>query len=434
MSATLNFNPIKYNSWKGKMFYQVSSFLKENMKNDNLTVKLMMKPLPLTIYRREIGTIGTCNERISLKIDETPGYTIQNSKNPSSLVTYKTDDITECTSTNQQSCINMPDMDARRRVRSSGMIRRKYNENRNNDTYCTSSSQYLVSRNRTFTQNQYNYIRQGSSTSKPGTTFSKTNVYSAGGLSHCNEIIISDINQNNEFSYTWVNGIEYSVTIPNGYYNINDLNNAFKNQMKTNTHFFERVDNGSCEYILNITYDDFKKVVVLQTYSATPYFNQIFISHINQNTNGIYNIPMHPLDSWELNNTSNVDFVIKNNGFQKVIGFTAGRYGESIQYSSMKPQVAPNYVTTNYKPNNPQFGQQGAVSSSTLVSRKRYDTITSVGAKMKAPYGTATANALAYGVTDHQYTLKDKIGFPLKKTPVISKYTGEIKIKCSTKQ
>jgi hypothetical protein len=90
----------------------------------------------------------------------------------------------------------------------------------------------------------------------------------------------------------------------------------------------------------------------------------------------------------------------------------------------MKPSIATNYVSMNYKPNNPQFGQQGAVSSSTLVARLRYDTITDVGYKMKSAYGSATASTYAYG--DH-YTLKDRIGYPNKKTPVISKYSGDMK-------
>ena len=113
--------------------------------------------------------------------------------------------------------------------------------------------------------------------------------------------------------------------------------------------------------------------------------------------------------------------------FQNIIGFTSGNYEALSQTSNIRPHITHNYVTLNYKPNNPQFGQQGAVSSSSLITRNKYDTITHVGAKMKAPYGSATANALAYGVSDHQYTVKDKIGFPLKRTPVISKYTGEIR-------
>ena len=426
MSATLNFNPIKYNSWKGNMFYQVSSFLKENTKNQNLSVKLTMKPLPLTIYRREISAIGKCNERISMKIDETPGYTIQNSKNQNGLVNYKTDDITECTSKNTQSCIHMPDMDARRRVRSAGMIRRKYNEVRNNDTYCTSSNQYLVSRNRTFSQNQYNYIRQGDSSVKPGSALSRANIYSAGGISHCIQPYISISNGNNKFSYRWINNQLYEVTIPDGQYNVYQLNTIFRNTMEHNTHYFINDTNGSNEYLLNMEYDDLNNIVTLNTSSVSPYLSGLSTD---------YSRAQILLDQWNtVVDPSSVAFQIPNTPFQNVIGFKAGTYSQGSQNSNITPNIKQNYVTMNYKPNNAKFGQQGAVSSSNLVSRKRYDTITDVGAKMKGPYGSATANALAYGVSDHQYSLKDKIGYPIKQTPVISKFTGEIKVTCSRNQ
>ena len=38
MSARLNFNPTKYNSWKGSVFYQMSSFINKNNNKTGLTV------------------------------------------------------------------------------------------------------------------------------------------------------------------------------------------------------------------------------------------------------------------------------------------------------------------------------------------------------------------------------------------------------------
>ena len=424
MSATLNFNAKNYYSWKGNMFYQISSFIKKNKKNDDLTVKLAMKPLPLIIYRKDTvsSDLETCNRRTAFKIDELdrPGSTTVSADptntNRNHLVNYKTNDITECTSINRESCINMPDMDARRRVRSAGMIRRKYNESQNNDTYCTSSNQYLVSRNRTFSQNQYNFIRQGNSSAKPGTALSNMNIYSPNGLSHCLQPYISS--DNNTFSYRWIDGEIYDIIIPDGQYDIYQLNAVFQNTMARNTHYFINNNNGSFEYLLNMSYDDLNKVVILQTVSETDYLN---------NLNGPYSVEQVTLNNWE--NTSvptHVSFIIPATKIQTIIGFSAGEFSQLTQSSDMPPRITQNYVTMNYKPNNPQFGQQGAVSSSTLVSRKRYDTITDVGAKMKAAYGSATANALAYGVSDHQYTMKDRVGFPLKQTPVINKYSGVI--------
>jgi hypothetical protein len=418
MSATLNFNPIKYTSWKGNLFYQVSSFLKENQDNSSdLSIGRLMRPLPLKIYRREMVSEvpKTCNPRTSVKIDELnrPSSTIVSENNPCSngLVNIKTNNITQCTSNNCN--INMPDYDARRRVRSAGMIRKKYNLSKNNDTYCTSSNQYLVSRNRTFTQNQYNYIRQGNSLAKPGSSFSKTNLYSPNGLTHCVQPYISSNHNNNKFSYLWIDGNSYEVELPEAQYDVNMLNTVFQNKMIQNTHHYVSNSDQSFKFLLNITYDNLNNLVILQTYPTELY------------DNSEYSVP--ELTSWNQTIVNSAAFVIPNTNFQKIIGFSAGTYSQLNQSSNMSPNITTNYVTMNYKPNNPQFGQQGAVSSSTLVARKRYDTITTVGYKMKSAYGSATSNALAYGVSDHQYTLKDKIGFPLKRTPIISKYTGEIR-------
>lgn len=80
------------------------------------------------------------------------------------------------------------------------------------------------------------------------------------------------------------------------------------------------------------------------------------------------------------------------------------------------------------KPNNSRFYQQGGVSSSDLIARKRYETITDSASK--SAFGKDVANALAYSSKSSAYTIKDKIGYPLKQTPVFSKYSTEMK-KCS---
>lgn len=421
MSATLNFNPVRYNSWKGTVFYKLSPLLKQNKNDQSLKNKLFMKPLPLNIYRKEINPDSTrCNERISLKIEELerPGSSIVSEVPKTGFTNYQTNDVTQCVSTNTTSCLNMPDVDARRRVRSAGMIRRKYNENRNNDTYCTSSNQYLVSRNRTFSQNQYNYVRQGNTSAKPGSNLTKMNVYSPNGLSHCFQPYISAKYNNNVFSYTWINNVTYQVTIPDGQYDIYQLNSILQNTMIKNTHYFKNVLTQQYVFLLNMSYNDLDNLVILETKHYQTYLNDYLNYYINQ----------FPLNDWNtVVNKVQVSFQIPETKFQQIIGFTSGSYNASSQSSNIQPTITTKYKTMNYKPNNPQFAQQGAVSSSNLIVRKKYDTITNVGAKMKAPYGSATANALAYGVSDHQYTIKDKIGFPLKRTPVISKFTGEIR-------
>ena len=81
------------------------------------------------------------------------------------------------------------------------------------------------------------------------------------------------------------------------------------------------------------------------------------------------------------------------------------------------------YSLVYYKPNNSQYAQQGAVSASSLITRLKYNTITNNSYKYQAAYGMAMANALAYGVPEGGYTIKDKIGYPVKQTPRFSKYS-----------
>jgi hypothetical protein len=83
------------------------------------------------------------------------------------------------------------------------------------------------------------------------------------------------------------------------------------------------------------------------------------------------------------------------------------------------------------KLNNRRFYQQGGASASDLVARKKLEEINNAASNTKDAFGTETADAMAYGISDQVYTKKDKLGFPATLTPVISKYTGEIQAKCT---
>jgi hypothetical protein len=83
------------------------------------------------------------------------------------------------------------------------------------------------------------------------------------------------------------------------------------------------------------------------------------------------------------------------------------------------PNGQARFAPVFYKPNNSKFAQEGGVSSSTRVTRLKYDTITSNAALLAGAFGPQTANALAYGGPETTYTLKDKVGYPNIKTPII---------------
>jgi len=75
MSAMLNMNSIKYYSWKGKTFNQITTAIQKNSGTISLqenNIRNLFLSRPLKIYRREIATttIKPCNIRTSVKIDE----------------------------------------------------------------------------------------------------------------------------------------------------------------------------------------------------------------------------------------------------------------------------------------------------------------------------------------------------------------------------
>ena len=124
----------------------------------------------------------------------------------------------------------------------------------------------------------------------------------------------------------------------------------------------------------------------------------------------------------------------------ELIGFEAGQYPSATnntqdQYNTgtKSPKITSSLSQVYYKPNNHQFATQGAVSSSDLIARKKYDTITTTGSSFRTAYGSHTANALAYGVPSSGYTIKDKIGYPMKQTPVFSKYSNIMK-RCTVRK
>jgi hypothetical protein len=169
MSARLNMEPIRYFPWKGKTFSQITTSIQKNKPiYSGSSIRNYFNAPPLKMYRREIVTSGTyasnsvthCNVRTSVRIDEmnmpsgyiVPTTTAKGEGLVNTLDIHYTNsmydrNVPSCN--NSTTCINH-EKNALRRVRSSGMIKKKINTN---DTYSVSSSQYLHSRNKTYNQN-----------------------------------------------------------------------------------------------------------------------------------------------------------------------------------------------------------------------------------------------------------------------------------------
>jgi hypothetical protein len=219
MSARLSLEQIPYISWKGKTLSQITSNIRVNTVKStdtselNIATKLIMNSQPLKMYRKEIASVPlkTCNRRSSITISnmmETPGGNIVNSVEPNTLTNGLVNinypnfpnilgeypgssccdtplNVSSAGDTNLVNrCLSVQN-NALRKVRSSGMIVRKFNNNKNNDRYYTSSGQYLDSRNKTFIQNSYHMLRKGDASSLPGSAASQQNVYASNTVAHC---------------------------------------------------------------------------------------------------------------------------------------------------------------------------------------------------------------------------------------------------------
>lgn len=433
MSTRMKINDVVID-WKGTYFQQISAGIKYNkrMNGTNVGAGDIFRSRPLRIYRKEIASsdIDHCNPRISMSIDDLnkPGGTITTSvltaRGLATIedITYSNNSCDHPSTNELCSTFLSAENNARRRVRSSGMLRPKYNPNTNKLTYCTTSEQYLSSRNRTFDQNKYFHVRLGNDTAKPGSAYSIQNVYSANGLSDCNKCVIPSTS----FQYKWIDGINYTVNLSAGSYNIDDLNNSLHMTMETNKHFYVNNPFKIHIYLLNFEHDTtadriiIKSIVTNTTIHSNPTHSLPEIADLTLLPWRLV-IPTAPLCA----NPS----IIVSGPISQVIGFGAGTYPAAQNNTSnvsvlgtSSPLLKPTYVPIYYKPNNPQFAVQGAVSSGDLINRKKYDTITSVGASYRSAYGNQTANALAYGSSMYGYTSKDKIGYPMKKTPTFSKY------------
>lgn len=443
MSAIVQMNKIPLVQWKGHTFEQIQSIIRKNEQTD-VSPTMKFRANPLKIYRREIATnsVNICNVRTSTKIDifNQPNGTIINSNasNKNGLVNIIDNNIPNNTCETYENCsvILSPAENAKKRLRSSGMIRKKYDESRDSDNYYTSSKQYLASRNLTFQQNQYNYIQMGDAASKPGTNLASNNLYKPNGLNACKKYFIA---QEVEFQYIWIDGTTVSVAVPSGYYYLNEINQLLKLAMIENHHYYTKQQVGVnadpyrdvLTFLLNISYDNNNEVVQIQSFRTD--------SDVHPFAN--YSIPGDA--TWTQPSSTAPLFpqlVIQANILQNAFGFTATNYPtdqtsnatETYQIftSSVTPGLQPNYTKLHYKPNNHQFAQQGAVSSGDLITRKKYDTITNSAATYRNALGQSVANALAYGVPANGYTIKDKLGYPLKQTPTFSKYNDEMK-KCT---
>jgi len=135
---------------------------------------------------------------------------------------------------------------------------------------------------------------------------------------------------NNTFSYVWFDGIEYSITIPDGYYGICYLNSYFQSIMIANTHYMTN-SAGQFIYFLEFIVNTSRYAVQINSYPLdTPI----------QTTTGA---------TWVVPETSTLtEFNVNTSSFGEVLGYEIGSYPSSQVgsttssfFCSKAPQITP---------------------------------------------------------------------------------------------
>lgn len=454
MSPNSNIGLNEIISWKGRTFNQITSYIRKNGSvNSALNVgNNIFNRLPLKIYRREIAvpTETNCKQGHAMRLGllNAPGGTITNSAvNAGGLVNTIDFNLTENTSERPGSacdgaCLSAgsSQSNALRRLRSGGMIKKQFDLSTSKQTYYTNSQQYINSRNRGFNQNQFYYTRLGNTSSKPGDSLTTNNIYTTNTLTDGKKFYISAATS---FQYTWVNeptmdGIvnttppeTVTVTVPAGYYNINDINDVLHNTMIANNHYYRQLDNLSKIFLLNFALNNSSCLVEL---AVSPISASIVLANHYGKALVTTELNVSETTEWITPTaTTTPQITILNNAFKTVIGFAAAVYPSTNANTvvttftgSSVPLLQSEGNRVYYKPNNPQFAQQGAVTSSSKIARMRYDTITNSASSYRTAFGLHVSNALAYGVPANGYTIKDKLGYPNPNTPTVTT-TGEMR-------
>jgi len=191
-----------------------------------------------------------------------------------------------------------------------------------------------------------------------------------------------------------------------------------------NSHYFINNSNQSKNFLLSIDYNGFDNTIIVNSTPASKSFpfntlDGTYSPPIGSNNPGQWYYNLNDL------NTTATSFVITSINFANLIGFTSTGTYSSRAVSTIKPGIAPRYDVLYYKPSNITFGVQGSVDSSTYTHRSKFNAVNKGGYLSKSAYGDATANAMAYGVSEQPLTLKTTTGYNATKTPVINPITGQ---------
>ena len=148
---------------------------------------------------------------------------------------------------------------------------------------------------------------------------------------------ISSAQSNNQFSYIWVDGREITITIPDGFYDVAQLNDFLHFVMVQQGHYLTD-SNGNYYYFITFVINTSTYTININTYpmSLTLYPLATYTMGAYTTATITTSSPATPVAWSRPTNTIMPMVRILSNSFRYVVGYNAGYY----------PQGATGYATT----------------------------------------------------------------------------------------
>ena len=226
---------------------------------------------------------------------------------------------------------------------------------------------------------------------------------------------ITVANQNNSFSYIWVDGTVNQVLIPDGYYNLVDINAFFQSVMVANLHYM--VGDNVYVYYLELVVN------------PTAYAYQINCFQLSASIATANSLAQPAGATWLLpTNPITPILIVPSTKFQALIGFNAGKYPNADISGTPPAQIeTPSYgATLNFLSQNaPQIVPQSSylclcnlVNNRLAIPSQLIYSLTPSSAPFGTIYAIQVAELAFNKIENGQYTnirfeFRDQIGAPI---------------------
>jgi len=227
---------------------------------------------------------------------------------------------------------------------------------------------------------------------------------------------ITTANNNNYFSYIWVDGTTNLITLPDSYLELAEINAYMQSVMVSKKHYLTTTT-GSFVYLMDLTINPSRYADQINSY---------LISTAIATTNS-WSLPSGA--TWVLPTTAICPiFVVPNTNFKNIIGYEAGKYPNATITGTPPAQVqTPAYTTTQsfLSSTAPQIIPQPSylctcslVNNRLAIPSQLIYSITPQGVNFGALYANQVADLAFNKIEDGQYTqftfrFVDSLGNPI---------------------